>query len=48
MKKLGLLTILLLVLHSCSTSPESSLKHLNGYWEIESVKLSNGTKKELT
>lgn len=31
---------------SCSASPEDYIEHLNGYWEIEQVKLANGTKRQ--
>ena len=29
----------------CSKDPNTFIPHLNGYWEIEEVTLSNGTKK---
>ncbi len=44
-----LLVILLVVLTiSCSKNPESYIVHVNGYWEIESVVLADGTKKSYT
>lgn len=30
---------------SCSKNPEIYIEHLKGYWEIEEVTLTNGTKK---
>ncbi|MEY8848379.1 lipocalin family protein [Psychroserpens sp. XS_ASV72] len=36
------------VLFSCSKDPNELLKHINGYWEIQEVTLSDGTKKEYT
>lgn len=44
MRKLLFITLLLMV--SCSNNPEHYLEYLNGYWEIEEVTLSNGTKKQ--
>jgi hypothetical protein len=45
MKKLiGLL--LMISIFSCSKNPETFVPHLNGYWEIDKVTLSDGTKKE--
>ncbi|WP_299129273.1 hypothetical protein [uncultured Winogradskyella sp.] len=41
-----LFLITLLTLFSCSENPEIYLDHLNGYWEIEEVTLSNGIKKQ--
>lgn len=46
MKQLFTLLLLSLLLSNCSKQPEQFIKHLNGYWEIESVTLANGTKKE--
>ena len=31
---------------SCSENPEVYLEHLNGYWEIDEVVLSNGLKRD--
>jgi hypothetical protein len=31
---------------NCSENPKNYIEHLNGYWEIEEVKLSDGTKKQ--
>lgn len=38
--------IILLLVFSCSENPEIYIKHLNGYWEIEEVTLTDGTKKQ--
>ncbi len=44
-----LLVILLVVLTiSCSKNPETYIEHINGYWEIESVILPDGTEKNYT
>ncbi|TVZ47167.1 lipocalin-like protein [Olleya sp. Hel_I_94] len=37
--------LLLIVLVGCSKNPEDLKQHLSGYWEINEVTLSNGTKK---
>ncbi|WP_323788679.1 lipocalin family protein [Psychroserpens sp.] len=37
--------IFTLVILGCSKDPQIFIPHLNGYWEIEEVTLSNGTKK---
>ena len=44
------LLILLLVVFtiSCSKNPETYVEHINGYWEIESVILLDGTEKKYT
>jgi hypothetical protein len=42
------LWIIVLILFSCSEKPETYIKHLEGYWEIEEVTLSNGVKKQYT
>ncbi|MFT7050288.1 MAG: hypothetical protein ACJAZK_000881 [Psychroserpens sp.] len=44
-KRLSLLVITLL-LFSCSNDPNTMINHLNGYWEIDEVTLSDGTKKD--
>ena len=45
MKKLiGLLVII--SVFSCSKNPETFVTHLNGYWEIDEVTLSDGTKRD--
>lgn len=38
--------IILLLVLSCSENPETYIEHLNGYWEIEEVTLTDGTKKQ--
>ena len=45
MKRL-VLVLSLLLMFSCSKNPESYLKHVNGYWEIEEVSFTNGDKKD--
>ncbi|MGB1210262.1 MAG: hypothetical protein ACPG41_02500 [Lacinutrix venerupis] len=45
MKKI-LFIILLTTVFSCSKNPENLVQYIDGYWEIESVTLSNGDKKE--
>lgn len=37
----------MLFLH-CGKSPEQYITHLQGYWEIDQVTLSDGTKKDYT
>lgn len=46
MKKISFLIITALVLYSCKKDPSTSLKHINGYWEIESATTANGEKHE--
>ncbi|WP_431135882.1 lipocalin family protein [Psychroserpens mesophilus] len=36
------------IILSCSKNPETLIPHLNGYWEIEEVTLSDGSKKTYT
>ncbi|WCO02567.1 hypothetical protein [Psychroserpens ponticola] len=43
-KKISLFVLILIFL-SCSKDPKSFVPHLNGYWEIEEVTLSDGSKK---
>jgi hypothetical protein len=38
--------LLLVTLFSCTNNPERFIEHLNGYWEIESVTLANGTNRD--
>jgi len=45
MKKI-LLILITAIISNCSKNPGTLVKHIDGYWEIESVSLSNGTKKE--
>lgn len=44
------LLIILLVIStiSCNKNPETYIEHINGYWEIETVVLSDGTKRNYT
>ena len=44
-KKLTLYSIILILAVGCSKNPESYIKHLNGYWEIDEVTLPDGTKR---
>jgi hypothetical protein len=41
-----LLIVFGLLIISCSTNPETYIQHIEGYWEIEKVTLSNGFEKE--
>ena len=41
-----LLILIIAIITSCSKNPETLIEHIDGYWEIESVSLSNGSKKE--
>ena len=41
-------TLLITLILSCSHNPEHYIQHIDGYWEIESVTLSSGLKKEYT
>jgi hypothetical protein len=45
MKKLILL-LLLISVFSCSKNPNEFITHINGYWEIDEVTLSDGTKRD--
>ncbi|MBA6154252.1 lipocalin family protein [Gelidibacter maritimus] len=47
MKKFLILTFGLVLL-SCSHDPNSLIKHLDGYWEIDEVTMADGTKREYT
>jgi len=40
-----LFIVVFFLLNSCSNNPESFIKHLNGYWEIENVTLPDGNKR---
>ena len=45
----SILIFTLLLFTACSKSiAETDLVHINGYWEIEKVIFSNGSKKEYT
>lgn len=39
-------TVILATVLSCGKNPESYISHISGYWEIEKVKLANGTERE--
>tara|TARA_R100001369_G_C3299231_1_gene165394 strand:- start:97 stop:591 length:495 start_codon:yes stop_codon:yes gene_type:complete len=41
-----LLIVFGLLIISCSKNPETYIQHIEGYWEIEKVTLSNGFEKE--
>lgn len=41
-----LFALLLFSMVSCSKNPETYIKHLDGYWEIEEVTMADGSKKE--
>ena len=41
-----LLMVFGLLLISCSKNPEAYIEHIEGYWEIEKVTLSNGFEKD--
>lgn len=45
MKKLIGLLVLISVF-SCSKNPETFISHLHGYWEIDEVTLSDGSKRD--
>lgn len=46
MKHFFIIFITSLLFSSCAKNPEQFIVYINGYWEIESVTLANGTKKE--
>jgi hypothetical protein len=41
-----IILICFVVIISCSNNPENYIEHLNGYWEIQEVILSDGTKRQ--
>ena len=43
-----LIILLVAVTISCSKNPETFVEHINGYWEIESVVLADGTERNYT
>lgn len=47
LKKACLLIFAFAIL-GCSKDPKTFIPHINGYWEIQEVTLSNGTKKSYT
>ena len=47
MKRLFILLLVVFTI-SCSKNPETYIEHINGYWEIESVILADGTKRDYT
>ncbi|WP_299385732.1 hypothetical protein [uncultured Lacinutrix sp.] len=46
MKKNIFVLLVSIIVFSCSQKPKTLIAHLDGYWEIESVSLSNGAKKD--
>ncbi len=46
MRKIIIYTVLITFFSCSKPHPKSFIKHLNGYWEIERVQLSNGTEKK--
>ncbi len=46
MKKNSLYFVILFLTLSCKQDFNSTINHLSGYWEIESVTLEDGTKKK--
>ena len=44
--KTTLLLVLMVSIFSCSKNPESYIKHIEGYWEIQEVTMADGSKKE--
>ncbi|WP_299890637.1 hypothetical protein [uncultured Lacinutrix sp.] len=46
MKKTIVLFVLFILINSCSKETETYIQYIDGYWEIESVTLANGYKKE--
>lgn len=49
MKLKSFLPLLIIVLtFGCAKNPNTFLSHINGYWEIDEVTLSDGTKRDYT
>jgi len=49
MKLKSFLPLLIIVLtFGCTKNPNTFLPHINGYWEIDEVTLSDGTKRDYT
>lgn len=40
--------LLSLMIFGCTENPETLIVHLNGYWEIDAVTLSDGSKRDYT
>lgn len=38
--------LLAIVIFSCTKNPETYIKHIDGYWEIDEVTMADGSKKE--
>lgn len=41
-----LILVITLALFNCSNNPNELIPHISGYWEIDEVTLSDGTKKD--
>ncbi|MGB1309381.1 MAG: hypothetical protein ACPG6B_10750 [Oceanihabitans sp.] len=41
-----LLVLCMVFIFSCTSNPEASIKHINGYWEMDQAILHNGNTKE--
>ncbi|TDU34345.1 hypothetical protein BXY82_2663 [Gelidibacter sediminis] len=48
MKNLWISSLLFFLIMSCSNNPEAFIPLINGYWEIDQVTLSDGSKREYT
>lgn len=48
MKKLILLLVTLSIFGCSNADPSTLIEHINGYWEIDEVTLSDGTKRNYT
>lgn len=46
MKRYVFILSLVFLFNSCSSNPETFISNLEGYWEIESVTLADGTKRD--
>jgi len=45
-QKTILFILIILCFNSCSENPETYIQHLEGYWEITEVTMTDGSKKE--